>query len=84
MSQTWKCQNGRELLITEMTHQHILNCLDMMRRKGYKGVQESLWYFTASSRGDMAQMGMEQELDDLKIHPKIDQLEAELKRRHTK
>jgi hypothetical protein len=87
----WKCQDGRELSITEMTPEHIQNCIAMLRRQGYVTPKE--WRdsfpppptgFNGEEAQAAADAGFDRAMDDwatAKVTGWIPVFERELKRR---
>lgn len=95
LPETWRCQDGRELLIRDMEDEHISNCIALLRRNGYVSRQE--WrerqpdYPTGTVVGDFAQDAFEAAFSDewaawLRLKPcsAIDAFSLELayRRRH--
>ena len=56
----WKMGDVTLIDIDKMESSHIQNCLAMMRRKGFIGVEELGHYFGPGPQGDMASLAFEQ------------------------
>lgn len=81
MSGQWTTRTGETINICDMTTSHLANTIAMLRRKGFIGLSELVIYLGSEPNGEMAQDLYFAELNHIKTHPAIDELEAELKRR---
>lgn len=83
MALRWKTKDGRILTPKQMETDHIKNCLQMLRKKGY--VSESEFIDSLGSayslQGEYAQMYAENEIASMKPTRMIDEFEEELEQR---
>lgn len=92
----WRMRDGTIIKIQDMTSGHIKNALALIRRRGYVSasqrerlIEALVRYETAlrtDTLGDMAEAQIQADFDELAIsriyvHPIIDAMEDELKRR---
>lgn len=78
LPETWKCRDGRVLLIREMSDDHIRNTLAMLRSKGVVSMrawQDERPQWAAGFQGEFAQDAAEQSY--------YDELEAWAKKKHS-
>ena len=80
---TWKCLDGRVLLIKDMEDSHLINTIKMLKRKGLD--KDETGFMCAPPQGEMAYMAWEQEMADTIFHKRKskswDALVSEAKRR---
>lgn len=77
----WKCKDGRELELADMSTDHLKNVITMLRSKGTVTPNEylsCLAYACSSNTGEYAAMAAEQELDDMQPWIGLELLENEL------
>ena len=83
----WKCKDGREIPISEMTTEHITNSMRMLERMHKQTLMDISF---PCFQGEMAQMFAEQEFDRLMdsevedLYPAYKHLRKELKKRNKK
>lgn len=80
----WRCRDGRELSLSEMTTDHVRNALAMLRRKGFGSFDDwqlALNALGSGMMGEHAQDALLAEVTSFRVSPWIDAFEAELKRR---
>lgn len=82
---TWTTKDGRKLRISEMEDGHLVNTLQMLKRKGYVGWRTLASYLGGPRpSGEMAQDAFNAEADEAfgrPYHPAFDDLEDEVRRR---
>ncbi len=81
---TWVTKEGQKLRISEMEDGHLVNSLQVLKRRGFVGWRILSAYLGKGPRGDMAQEAFAQEADEVfsrPYHPAFDDLEDEVKRR---
>lgn len=71
MAKTWKCKDGRIILITEMSDQHLLNTIYMLRSRNLHEDNNELADFLSymPPQGDMALLAWENEFAELMDKP---------------
>lgn len=81
----WVCRDGTVMPVSEMTDHHLLAATRMMLHNGYIGQRTLEFYlFGPQPDGEMAQLAWHQEFDLIMaapVHPYLDLLEAEIKKR---
>lgn len=96
MNGLWRMRDGTDIAISDMSTRHIENTLAMLKRKGFISLSEKASVIEAIVKyetplrleilGDMAEAQVSADFDQLldyrfRVHPSIDELEAELARR---
>lgn len=81
----WKCKDGRQIEISDMTDNHLLNAFNMMERKGFVGDKAlSVLCVCTAEMPDGAAMALESEQSMIADAPYsfyYDKLQEEIKRR---
>lgn len=84
----WTTKYGERIAIEEMSDRHLLNSIAMLERKGYISSRVLRFYLSGPEpSGDGAMMAYEEEQRDVflrKVHPALDALDGEAKRRGLK
>jgi hypothetical protein len=72
-SDVWITKDGRRIPVKEMSDEHIVNTIRMLRRKGGVTVDEFLGMCVAvaSVNGEMAQYAAEGEIADARVLPPV-------------
>lgn len=81
---TWVTKEGQKLRISEMEDGHLVNSLQMLKRRGFVGWRILSAYLGGGPNGDMARDLFDHETDEVfsrPYHPAFDDLEDEVRRR---
>lgn len=78
MSAIWKCRDGRQLPVKDMSTDHVQKTLAMLRRKGFLDPKEAAHCLTNPPSGDHAYDVWEQEMMTLRVNRFVGIFEAEL------
>jgi hypothetical protein len=65
---TWKTHDGTVMAIRDMTDDHLVNAIRMLRRNAAGRLSQALkaaWAFYMTLQGDVAQYTMEREIDHM-------------------
>jgi len=79
----WRCKDGREVRIQDMSTEHIQNALALLQRKGFVSVDEfhACGALMCSVHGEYAQMYAENALSSMSPYQAIDAFQHELEKR---
>ena len=91
MERNWTTRDGRVVAIKDMSDSHLINTINMLKRKGFITPEAHKWYFShfpsPSNMGEMAYDAAEEEClrgMDAPVSEELAWLEEEAKKRNIK